>query len=436
MKQDCDLLKLYALNHSTHEPWHSIFITIYSIFTLTAFVLNILIFSAILYRYTNTRKRYKNNGNIPRQENVRCKPKESECIRDILIAHLAIFDIFLSFTMPWTAADALTKFWPLSNTFEVGCQLVKTVPAVIVYSTSIIIIVIAIHCYRQIVCAAEQQITAKGIAYLSPSVVSLALLMSSPIFMHTKLESGVAVTQNITHPSDDERTKLDSLGTHLSSTMGFSHAIPTTEKQPLDMMKFSQRDSNRVGDASKCEESDHDLDWSNVMMCFEDWNFGDENDFDPRNRLYYSIFSIMVQLVIPFITISTLYFLVYLRLRQQSQFQQNTNSWSARKRSVAIIREHRTRRRNILLATIPVVYLVSWLPLSLVGIIFDADPSLFDRQSDLMINIYLASHLFSMTSACINPIIYGYCNENISKGKNRDHFHTLNFTQFIFVHWF
>merc|ERR1712150_105508 len=73
----------------------------------------------------------------------------------------------------------------------------------------------------------------------------------------------------------------------------------------------------------------------------------------------------------------------------------------------------RERRTNRMLITISMVFCFCWLPLNLIGALMDADPYLFGSATDTMNIIFMTCHIIGMCSACINPVIYGFCNETI-----------------------
>ena len=72
--------------------------------------------------------------------------------RNILIGLLATSDLLLSCTMPLTAIDALTKYWPFGKDTVSLCRIVKSSSAVAVYLSSMTLIAIAgdrYHCIVQ-----------------------------------------------------------------------------------------------------------------------------------------------------------------------------------------------------------------------------------------------------------------------------------------------
>ena len=42
--------------------------------------------------------------------------------------------------------------------------------------------------------------------------------------------------------------------------------------------------------------------WSEISYCVEDWRFAEDQDEDGERRIYYSVFSLVVQYAIPFIS--------------------------------------------------------------------------------------------------------------------------------------
>ena len=48
----------------------------------------------------------------------------------------------------------------------------------------------------------------------------------------------------------------------------------------------------------------------------------------------------------------------------------------------------------------------------------DYDYTLFGTNTDVMTIIFMSCHIAGMCSACINPVIYGFCNESIRSGNN------------------
>ena len=394
MTIDCDLMQLFYINHSIHEPWHSIFIFLYGILILTAFIFNSLVLYAV-YRS--------------------CRRPEIDTIirtRIILIGHLCTFDILLTFTMPWTAVDALTKFWPFGLETEIMCKFTKSASAAVVFSSSMMIIVIAIDSYRNIVYASGRQLTPSTIFKMTPVIIFLALSFSFPIFYHTRLilpEEVLGINNNTTsenkYTTDTTSQQQDISNTYKLATLQqeMSHTRVKSNSNPCNEIEDDGKDN-----------------WAHVVYCAEDWELGGHgHDSTTLNRVYYSLFSLTTQCLVPFFTISILYFMVYLKLRNLSVVRSSMMSLSAqeaRKRD-----NKREKRTNRMLITISMVFCFCWLPLNLIGTLMDIDYTLFGESIDAMTIIFMSCHIVGMCSACINPVIYGFCNETIRKGNNKSY---------------
>jgi len=62
---------------------------------------------------------------------------------------------------------------------------------------------------------------------------------------------------------------------------------------------------------------------------------------------------------------------------------------------------------------ISLIFSITWLPLNVLNLTLDLyNPFKLPRDKEMMLVIYAACHLFGMTSACANPFLYGWFNEN------------------------
>jgi hypothetical protein len=313
--------------------------------------------------------------------------------------------------MPWTAVDALTKFWPFGLETEIICKFTKSASAAVVFSSSLMIIVIAIDSYRQIVYASGRQLTPPAIFKITPVIIFLALSFAFPIFYHTRLllpEEGYAnntYTNNITS-ANQYTTETTSQQQDLPNAYTLAsiqqHMSETTEKSSVE----------------SCDEIEDDGkdDWTHVVYCAEDWEVGGHSsESTTLDRVYYSLFSLTVQCSIPFITIAILYFMVYIKLRNLSATRSsmmNLSAQEARRRD-----NKREKRTNRMLITISMVFCFCWFPLNLIGTLMDLDYTLFGFGTDTMTIIFMSCHIVGMCSACINPVVYGFCNETIRNGN-------------------
>ena len=120
------------------------------------------------------------------------------------------------------------------------------------------------------------------------------------------------------------------------------------------------------------------------------------------------------QVIVPFFVISFCYYSVYKRLQRQSTIQKRVLKTEERIRK----ENNRNKRRNKVLLTISLVYLITWLPLGIFGALSDANAEVFGKHPDTTTIIFMICHLIGMSSSCANPIIYGFRNKHLRKGNN------------------
>ncbi|KAM7359232.1 neuropeptide F receptor isoform 2-T2 [Cochliomyia hominivorax] len=138
-----------------------------------------------------------------------------------------------------------------------------------------------------------------------------------------------------------------------------------------------------------------------VSFCIEDWPVN-------HGRFYYSMFSLCVQYLVPILIVSAAYFGIYNKLKnritvvtvQTTSTQRNTE------------RGRRMKRTNCLLISIAIIFGVSWLPLNFFNLYADMKRAAVTNN---MLVIYAFCHMIGMSSACSNPLLYGWLNDNFRK---------------------
>jgi hypothetical protein len=85
-------------------------------------------------------------------------------------------------------------------------------------------------------------------------------------------------------------------------------------------------------------------------------------------RHYYSIFSLIAQYLVPFLTITTLYGLIFLYLKRHRIIKANCSA-----------HVYKARRTNVMLASISFVFCLCWFPLNLFLVIGDSTDILHVR---------------------------------------------------------
>ncbi|XP_037944322.1 neuropeptide F receptor-like [Teleopsis dalmanni] len=142
-----------------------------------------------------------------------------------------------------------------------------------------------------------------------------------------------------------------------------------------------------------------DLGIRDVSFCIEDWPLN-------HGRFYYSIFSLCVQYLVPILIVSGAYFGIYNKLKNRITVV--TVHTSQRKME----RGRRMKRTNCLLISIAIIFGVSWLPLNFFNLYADMKRSVVTQT---MLVTYAVCHMIGMSSACSNPLLYGWLNDNFRK---------------------
>ena len=405
---DCNLKRLYYLNHSTQNPWHYIFIGLYSLVTLSGFICNTILLMALKFIHSKERRR----GLPLSLQNIRVAihPRPSEIRRDALISQLAILDLFLCISMPFTAVDVLTKFWPFGSNTELLCKMTKAFPTTIVYASAMAMMLIAFNCYRWTVLPHQRQIPTSKLKYFTLSFIIISALLSSPQYYFTK----------IFHPQADQQGNIMYNRTYIPP----ANANQSDVKQTASPFAFRNvntsndsfgiKQTRRISEGiDDCTDQDENG-WDHVIYCVEDWPFGRQR-FEKRDRLMYSIVSFILQLIVPLVVSSFFYCLVYIKLREQSSFRRSSSNWDLNERWQN--QEIKRLRKNKFMALISVTYLLTWMPLGMLSILLDANPSIFGTDTSHITIIFISMHLIGMLGATSNPIIYIWKYEHIRKGK-------------------
>lgn len=139
-----------------------------------------------------------------------------------------------------------------------------------------------------------------------------------------------------------------------------------------------------------------------ISFCMEEWPI-------EHGRAYYSAFSLVVQYLLPIIVVSAAYLRIYFKLKYRYVSTHLTGEVKKERE-----RGRRMQRTNSLLISIAVIYCISWLPLNLFNLFADlSDEPVMDHQWLLI--FYAVCHMMGMSSACSNPLLYGWLNDNFKK---------------------
>ena len=390
----CMAMSLYKTNHSIRQPWHTLFTILYSMVSFFSFFSNLLLLISLYCHRKQLPKTHQNAYSHFRITQGRTL-KHSERTRDYLVAYLACLDLLLSLTMPFTAIDLLTKYWPFGPKTEILARLTRTAPAAIIQASSMIIILIANHCYRQILHPSKKQLTPSKIKYLVLTISLISICYSIPICYFTHLKP--LLSKELMHKYNYPIESGPIMNSAASIQKSFFNVTAIRPSIPL------QR-------GLQCNGIDS-INLKDIIFCIDEWPILENGKI--RSRLYYSLASFLIRLVIPFIVICRAYMSIYRRLKQQTKIQKRVHQ-----KEVKIIKEkNRNKRRNKLLILISFHFLLAWLPLSLFGTLSDANINIFGYNGETNTIVFMTFHLIGMLSACANPIIYGYRNKHLRRGK-------------------
>lgn len=277
--------------------------------------------------------------------------------RNMFIVNLAISDLLLcTVTMPLTLMEILAKFWPLGDHAFV-CKMIGPLQATSIFVSSISITAIALDRYQVIMYPTHVSLQLNGSTIIICIIWLIAACLASPLFFCKFL-----VHHNVT---------LN--GTALNG----------------------------------------------VDFCYEDWSI------IGAGRTVYTIFSLIIQYIIPILIVSVAYLRIYYKLRCRfaagfistaSSAPQNNSSRSGTGSDRQEIRGRRLHRTNLLLMSIAVIFFISWLPLHIINLVADmCEGECEVYTTEPMRVFYAICHMMGMSSACSNPVLYGWLNDNFFK---------------------
>lgn len=130
----------------------------------------------------------------------------------------------------------------------------------------------------------------------------------------------------------------------------------------------------------------------------------------------YSIASMVVQYILPIAIVVVAHArichkLKYRMVNQNNQAAQNSGRSPFQKRKNQR-NEARKRRTNILLAMIASVFAISWFPLNILNILLDVSNGKLKTLEQNVSVAFVVCHILVLSSACTNPLLYGWLNEN------------------------
>ncbi|XP_066499437.1 neuropeptide Y receptor Y8b [Hoplias malabaricus] len=134
------------------------------------------------------------------------------------------------------------------------------------------------------------------------------------------------------------------------------------------------------------------------IVCIEKWP-------SRPHRLAYMTSLLIFQYCLPLTLITICYMRIFLRLSRRKDIIERTRDARQRKAK-------HSKRINVMLASIVAVFALCWLPLIVFNTIFDWHYEVLPACHN---TVFSLCHLTAMTSTCVNPIIYGFLNNNFQK---------------------
>ncbi|XP_063834702.1 neuropeptide F receptor [Ostrinia nubilalis] len=123
-----------------------------------------------------------------------------------------------------------------------------------------------------------------------------------------------------------------------------------------------------------------------LSFCIEDWPI-------KNGRAIYSLLSLIFQYLLPVLVVVLAHVQIHRRLRG---------------------RRRTTRKTPAILIAIAATYVISWLPLNVFNLVADFSSEPFLDEKAMTIT-YAICHMFGMSSAVSNPLLYGWLNDNFRK---------------------
>ncbi len=136
-------------------------------------------------------------------------------------------------------------------------------------------------------------------------------------------------------------------------------------------------------------------------------------------RAAYSIASMIFQYIVPIVIVSVAHARICRKLKYRMVNQQRSPTAAASVSTEFQRQKHardkqRKRKTNMLLVMIAVVFACSWMPLNAFNIMLDFNLELFKQINPHGLLVPIC-HLLVLSSACTNPVLYGWLNENFRR---------------------
>jgi hypothetical protein len=123
------------------------------------------------------------------------------------------------------------------------------------------------------------------------------------------------------------------------------------------------------------------------------------------SRRFFNLASLVLQYILPFTVITYSYTKVWIILSNR------TRPGNTKEKEKLDLR--RKKRTNRMLISMVVIFAFCWLPLNIVYLIMEFEPS-FDKWP-YFYTVFFISHSIAMSSTIYNPFLYAWLNDNFRK---------------------
>ena len=144
-----------------------------------------------------------------------------------------------------------------------------------------------------------------------------------------------------------------------------------------------------VGLFSELREHKDDILGIDYVFCWENWPY-------PSYRILYTLAAWLAQFFVPLVLIAFFYYKIFRKIKKR----------------IISNKSGQSSKTNRMLVSVVLVFVVTWTPYQL----YTSFLEFFSLLGDAYKLLDMSLRLLAMSSSCINPILYGYMNDNFHNG--------------------
>jgi len=342
---------------------------------------------------------------------------EMRTARNVFIANLAVSDLCLCvITMPLTLVEVMFQRWQWGDN-PIFCHLQSPLQGIFVIISSLSISAIAIDRCIVICCSTINNWSARFCLSLLPLIWLTGGIVSSPLGIYRRLLSTGESLTATGYPFSDMVAMYTSYSGMNSSKMEVLAGLAQNVKMSNLTWMYegvSKEDFEQVP-----SDSVHLLIISQVEFLLSEMkfppglivSFAECNEMfpSPMLEMMYTTVVTIIQFIFPLVIVSLANAAIYSKLRDRLKTFSSLEANEKRKADV-----QKMRRTSWLLICMVTIFLICWLPLSIFNLMM-VETREYIKENNTFFTMFASCHLFGMTSACTNPVLYGFLNENFKK---------------------